>query len=72
MVIDNLSIVLLNYNNFEETIGCIRGLMAIGVDDKSIIVVDNHSTDNSAIRLKESKYSFEFIQSGYNGGYAWV
>ena len=69
-MVDNLSIVLLNYNNYGETIGCINRLKAIGVNEKSIIVVDNHSTDNSAIRLKEFKHDFEFIQSSRNGGYA--
>lgn len=71
------AIILLNYNNAEETIKCIE--MLTKIFDKSennnndIILVDNKSTDNSIkiIHGIQNKYVKEKIFSNENGGFAY-
>lgn len=44
-------IVILNYNNFTETIKCLESLFKLSYSNKSIIVCDNGSTDGSFTKL---------------------
>lgn len=41
------AVILLNYNNADDTIACLRSLYALDQAPGAVIVVDNHSTDNS-------------------------
>lgn len=41
-------IVLLNWNNPEETLGCLSSLRMMTYQNYSVLVIDNGSTDNSA------------------------
>ncbi|WP_169746175.1 glycosyltransferase family 2 protein [Kosmotoga pacifica] len=43
----NVAIIILNWNGFNDTIKCLQSVLNIDYDNFSIIVVDNHSTDNS-------------------------
>ena len=53
----DIGIVMVNYNNFEDTIECVNSFLA-RLDTKSfqIVVVDNDSPNKSGLKLKE-KYS---------------
>lgn len=68
-----LVIIVLNYNDFEETVGCVDNLLKIGIKE-NIIVVDNKSSNNSFEFLKE-KYekipNITVIESDKNGGYSY-
>lgn len=61
---------MLNWNNFEDTDKCIKSLLAINDDRIKIVIVDNHSSDNSAMLLKQKYNELPLIISDFNKGYA--
>jgi GT2 family glycosyltransferase len=69
-----LGIVILNYNNYIDTINLVKSLCLKSVlESTHIVVVDNKSTDNSFSNLKELKNlnsNIHVIQSNSNLGYA--
>lgn len=66
----NLNIVLLNYNNYSDILECVEKLHSIGCSYGSIIVVDNHSTDNSLQELRMSlPKETDLIESPVNRGF---
>lgn len=67
----NVAIVVLNYNDFENTKNLITLVQPMKTIDK-IIVVDNNSTDTSYSKLIKYKNSkTEIIKSEKNQGYAY-
>ncbi|OOM75831.1 N-acetylglucosaminyl-diphospho-decaprenol L-rhamnosyltransferase [Clostridium puniceum] len=64
-------IIVLNYNNFEDTVECIDSLEEIKYDNYKIVIIDNKSTDSSNQILRE-KYSkkYVYIENDKNLGYA--
>lgn len=70
---NSIFIIILNYNNFEDTYQCVCSAQAAKVDgyDTHIILVDNHSNDNSYYRLKkEFNNDIVILQTYKNIGYA--
>ena len=67
----NVCINILNYNTYEKSKRCIEScLKQIGHNYK-IVLIDNHSTDNSLQELKdEFKDRIIYIENGENYGYA--
>ena len=69
-----LGIVILNYNNFTDTINLVKSLcLQTALESTHIVVVDNKSTDNSFQKLKGLKKlntKIDIIQSKSNLGYA--
>ncbi len=67
----NVSCIILNYNDAKTTeslVNAIRGYQCLD----SIVVVDNHSTDDSPVRLKELEdEKVRFISTPKNGGYGY-
>lgn len=68
----NLSIILINYNNYQDTIECIDSLLKNRIHISEIIVVENGSTNDSYSILK-NKYSEIYIiklneNIGFSGG----
>ncbi len=47
MAEDSIYVVILNYNNWKDTIACAESVLASTVSAASIIIVDNASTDDS-------------------------
>ncbi len=69
----NVAIVILNYLDFDETIRCVNDYLLQSLD-VHIVVVDNHSPNESFCVLSEyfSKTpNVSVIDSGFNGGYAY-
>lgn len=72
-----LGIVILNYNNYRDTINCLDSILANSSVDK-IVIVDNNSSDNSVEKIrnfiesnKNSQFDkFRFIINNKNLGYA--
>jgi len=62
--------VVLNWNNPEDTVDCVRSLKASTYSNLSILLVDNGSTDDSANLFKERFPEIELIETGENLGYA--
>lgn len=65
-----VSIIVLNWNNYEDTYECLESLQNIEYSNYEIIVVDNGSTDGSAEKLKKEYPSCEFIFNEENLGYS--
>jgi hypothetical protein len=65
-----VSIVILNWNNAEDTLACLGSVAALDYPAARVIVVDNGSTDDSAARIRAAYPDVELIETGENLGYA--
>ena len=66
-----VSIILLNYCNYWDTIACINSLEYMNYTNYHIYVVDNHSPNDSLRELKKMESNrVTVIDSGLNGGFA--
>lgn len=67
-----VAIIILNWNNFEDTAECLESVREIDYPNYETIVVDNGSTDGSGQRLKETfewcKFTFNEENLGFAGG----
>lgn len=66
---DNYLIILLNYNNWQDTIECIKSLEKFKVNSSNILVIENCSTDESIKKLKEETPDVRLIQAEKNLGF---
>jgi GT2 family glycosyltransferase len=62
--------VLLNWNGWTETIGCLESLLLLEYSEYSVYVVDNNSSDGSEAQLRAWDPALRVIQSGSNLGWA--
>lgn len=70
---NNVSIIVLNYNDYKETQKCIDKLIEFGVEER-IVIVDNKSTNESFEILKKIYYNnkdIDVIRTEKNGGYSY-
>jgi GT2 family glycosyltransferase len=71
-----LSIIVINWNGWEDTLKCLESLSASRYRNFSVTVVDNGSTDGSFNMLEKRKDSFGFpvkligssVNTGFTGG----
>ncbi|HTY10696.1 MAG TPA: glycosyltransferase family 2 protein [Bacteroidota bacterium] len=63
-------IVLVNYNNWSDTVECVRSLGQGGVGDDSILIIENGSTDNSFDKLSECLSSVKVLHNDHNLGFS--
>lgn len=78
MIDKKLVIIILNYNNANDTIACIKSILKQIKDNICIVVVDNCSSDNSFHEIKNyyrgqqliENERISFIQSNANYGYS--
>lgn len=71
----NVATVIVNWNNFEDTIACLNSLKVLKYSNNTIFVVDNGSTNNSYQELsfyKDSNpdLSFSLLKSTENLGFS--
>jgi GT2 family glycosyltransferase len=64
------TIILLNYNNWQDTVECVKSLEEAGIDSSSILVVENSSTDDSYVCLKEQLGTVSLLKTGRNLGFS--
>lgn len=62
-------VILLNYNNWQDTIECVLSLINSGTGSSNIIIIENCSTDNSREKLSEKMPAVKVIQSDKNLGF---
>lgn len=66
-----VAVIVLNYNNPIDTISCLKNIRAINYNNFQIIIVDNHSTDDSVSEIKAELLPEEtLVESSINKGYA--
>lgn len=68
-----VSIILVNFNGYEDTVECVKSLQNIKYDDYEIIVVDNGSTkktsqDNVDFLVQNTTYIQSKENLGFSGG----
>lgn len=74
MALPSVYVVLLNWNNYEDTRECIDSLCEATYDNFHIVLLDNGSEDGSDERLQEYLKTVDvpsqFIQNGENVGFS--
>jgi GT2 family glycosyltransferase len=65
-----VGIVILNYNNAEDTIACVESLAASTYGNCHVIVVDNGSVDGSPERIQETLPEAELLTNDQNRGFS--
>jgi GT2 family glycosyltransferase len=65
-----ISLIVLTWNNYQDTRECLESLKEITYSNCKIIVADNGSTDKSGERLKKEFPQYTFIRNGSNLGFA--
>ena len=62
-------IILVNYVNWQDTFECIESLKNCGINDSHILVIDNHSPNDSFNKLNEAFPSINIFQMEKNLGF---
>lgn len=72
--VPKVGVVLLNYNNYVDTIECLRSLGDITYGNTYVVVVDNHSTNESIAEIMkyrgQCKAAFRIVRCSGNVGFA--
>lgn len=66
----HVGIIVLNWNNYADTIECVESVKKISYPQYALIIVDNGSTDGSENILRQKFPDLPLIQTGRNIGYA--
>ena len=65
-----VSIIIVNWNGYNDTIECIESLNKIQYDNFDIILIDNGSNSDDALRLNSKNRSLKIISLRKNLGFA--
>jgi len=65
-----VSCIVLNWNGWEDTLRCLAALEDTTYKNLQMIVVDNHSTDDSVERIKNAHPDTLVIEASANLGFA--
>ena len=65
-----VAILILNWNNYQDTKRCLDSLGKLSYPNFSIVLVDNGSTDKSDIKLKKEFQHIHHIKNNKNLGFA--
>ncbi|BBF65118.1 glycosyltransferase family 2 protein [Acidithiobacillus ferridurans] len=63
-------IVLLNWHGWQDTINCLDSLTTLSYPNYRVLVVDNGSTDDSAVRIRAAHPEVPIIETGRNLGFS--
>ncbi len=66
---NSVAIILLNWNNFNYTIECVRSLIKTTYKNKKIFIIDNASTDKSVEKIKKEFPWIDIILNNKNLGF---
>lgn len=64
-----VSIIVLNWNGWEDTLKCLANLDRQTYPNYRVTVVDNGSRDGSECRIRAARPEVDFVQTGENLGY---
>lgn len=62
-------VIVLNWNGWRDTLVCIASLLELEYQDATLLVVDNGSTDESVLRIREAYPFIEILENGFNLGF---
>ena len=65
-----VALIILNWNNPEDTLACLRSVAALAHPALFTLVVDNGSSDDSTARISTSFPDIQILATGANLGYA--
>jgi GT2 family glycosyltransferase len=65
-----IQFVIVNYRTAELTIRCIQSMISVGIPERDIVIVDNHSQDGSVEIISSKIAEAKLVQSDRNGGFA--
>lgn len=63
-------ILVLNWNGWQDTVKCVDSLKSLVYPNFRIVVLDNCSTNDSVIRIREAHPDITLIETGANLGFA--
>jgi len=63
-------VLVLNWNNWKDTNECLTSLQGLNYANRTVIVLDNGSTDGSVQRIREKHPEVEVMELGENFGFA--
>ena len=63
--VPNVTVIILNWNGWKDTIECLESLYQIDYSNYQIILVDNASEDDSIKRIKEYCEGKLYVKSGF-------
>lgn len=70
MSLPEVAIVILNWNQAEETVECLTSVKSLAYSNYRVVVVDNGSRDGSPVRILEQCPWVELIRNKRNVGFA--
>jgi GT2 family glycosyltransferase len=65
-----VAILILNWNNYQDTKSCLESLDKLSYPNRSIVLVDNGSSDKSGVKLAAEYQEAHTIFTGENLGFA--
>ncbi len=65
-----LAVVVLTWNGREDTVACIRSLLEFGPADQTIILVDNHSSDDTIEAVRQLSEEVLIVELDNNTGFS--
>ena len=68
--VPKVAVLVLNWNGWADTIECVEAVRASHYANFHIVVVDNHSDDDSVARIKAACPYVDVLETGANLGYA--
>ncbi len=63
-------VLILNWNGWANTIECVESVRASHYDNFHVVVIDNHSDDDSVARIRAACPRVDVLETGANLGYA--
>lgn len=66
----SIEIIILNWNGKADTLACLDSVRQIDYPNYKVMVVDNGSTDDSVIAIRDTFPDIELVETGANLGYA--
>lgn len=66
----SVAIIILNWNNWQDTVECLESLAQIDYPNYQIIVVDNGSSDDSVSQLKQRFNTIRLFETEKNLGFS--
>ena len=65
----NIAIIILNWNGRDDTLACLRSLETVDYPDFEIVLVDNHSSDDSVAAIRAQFPGVTLIETETNLGF---